>query len=185
MHATVAIVWSQSDELSSTLLSRASGVLISADGLVLTAKHSVEYDGVYKVFNHQGDVYTVSQIWLDPERDLAVLQIRDSDDLKPRRLPFVSLPTTGIETGMVQVLWYTDDDKNIVLLTGDIIWYHDMMYELAVSLQPGMSGGPVFTHDGKLIAINRAVNTHNSTQSFGLSVTKEMIQWFLDKNMTL
>lgn len=183
--ATVAIIWSQSDDVSSTLLSRASGVLVSPDGLILTTKHSVSDDGDYTVFTHQGDQYTVSQIWRDPDHDLAVLQVRDTDDLKPRRLPFLFFAEWEVTTGIVHALWYAINMKDIVLLTGMIEWYHDSLYQMRLSLLPGMSGGPVLTQDGKLIAINRAFNLYNPMRSFGIAVTKEVVQWFLDKNMTL
>ena len=75
--ATVTIVGSTSNDVSSTILSRASGIIISSDGLVLTTRHSVESESSYTVTTNDGQEYSVSDVRRDPLHDLAVLQIRD------------------------------------------------------------------------------------------------------------
>ncbi len=75
---TVALIGSQSDDISHTVSSRASGVIISPDGLVLTAKHALITGSVYTIISHDQKYYSVSALWYDVHQDLAVLQIRDS-----------------------------------------------------------------------------------------------------------
>lgn len=119
--ATVAILGSTSNDISSTLLSRASGVLITSDGIVLTTKHSVSGDVLYQVWTHEGEQYAVSQLWRDPQHDLAVLQIRRSDGLKPQKLSFLPLPDLQSATGAVQAIGYPYDHQELIMLTGSIV----------------------------------------------------------------
>ena len=182
---TVALIGSQSDDISHTVSSRASGVIISPDGLILTAKHVLASGAIYDIITHDQIHYSVSEIWYDPHRDLAVLQIRDTSWLKPRKLPFVALPSkSSIATGYITTLGYRDETK-LVSLTGMVVWYRDGIYEITSHLSPWMSGWPLMTSDGRLWGINISVSTRSIDQSFALAVDQEIVQWFLGKNTPL
>jgi hypothetical protein len=159
---TVMINGANDDEKS-----KGSGVIIGREGniyYVLTNWHVVEKDGDYQVQTVDGTRYVVNsrQIQKLPGLDLAVVQfisnrnyrvakLSDSDQVSRRQKIFVVgyLTTNFLFTR-----------RELIIVEGKILSHvlpslggYALVYFLD-TVQPGMSGGPVFDERGQLIGIN-------------------------------
>lgn len=141
-----------------------SGVVLSADGYILTNSHVIA-DGKaqdVKVLFMDGDEMEASMIWNDVLLDLAVLKVEaenltaaelgDSDKIKigqpavaignPLGLEFERTVTSGIISGANRTFAVTDNFKMEGLIQTD------------ASINNGNSGGPLLDQEGKVIGIN-------------------------------
>lgn len=144
----------------STAQGYGSGVIISADGLIVTNYHVIE-DSDSVVVTTEGDKeYTVEVLGTDASLDLAVLKIdakdlpyvdiADSDQVKvgdlavaignPLGSEFADTVTDGIISGV---------DRKISSENGDL-----SLLQTNASINSGNSGGALLNGQGQLIGIN-------------------------------
>jgi len=151
-----------------------SGVLIDADGHVLTNEHVVARATRIQVSLADGREFGATLIGADPNNDIAVLKV-DTDEKLPWIAPgsstdlMVGEPVIAIgnpfglshtvTTGVISAI-----DRSI--RTGDRV-YHGFL-QTDASINPGNSGGPLLNAEGKLIAINTAV--YNNAQGIGFAI---------------
>lgn len=138
-----------------------SGVLISADGKILTAAHVVQKENGHKVEFADGQRTTARIIATSPSSDLALLQVD--------RVPGIATPATlgnsdNVETGddifivgAPYGLSYTltvgritarrpDETRGGILSTAEFL-------QTDAVISPGNSGSPVFNKNGEVVAI--------------------------------
>ncbi len=139
-----------------------SGVIVSADGYVLSNNHVVEGADEFKVALADGkEQYTAKIIGGDPQTDIAVLKIEaqnlpavtmtDSDNLQVGDIvlaignPFGvgQTVTMGIVSGLGR-------------RTMEIVDYEDFI-QTDASINPGNSGGALVDAEGRLVGINTAI----------------------------
>jgi len=182
--ATPAVVFIESKQKSSYNFwsgqnlggASGSGVIISADGYVITNNHVIRDADVLKVMLNDNREYTAQLIGADPTTDLALLKIDatdlhhiefgDSDSLQvgewvlavgnPFKLQ--STVTAGIVSAM---------GRNINILNNQKYSIESFIQTDAV-VNPGNSGGALVNTRGELIGINTAIMT-NSGQYEGYS----------------
>jgi len=148
-----------------------SGVIITADGYIVTNNHVVEKATELKVVLNDKRSYDAKIIGRDPATDLALLKIEESnlpilefgnsDDLKVGEWvlaignPFnlTSTVTAGIVSAKA---------RNISILKKQYAIESFIQTDAAVN--PGNSGGALINIDGKLVGINTAIAS--STGSF-------------------
>jgi serine protease Do len=151
-----------------------SGVLIDAEGHVLTNEHVVARATRIQVSLADGREFDATLIGADPNNDIAVLSIETREKL-PWIPPgsstdlMVGEPVIAIgnpfglshtvTTGVISAI-----DRSI--RTGDRV-YHGFL-QTDASINPGNSGGPLLNAEGKLIAINTAV--YNNAQGIGFAI---------------
>ncbi|MFQ5461884.1 MAG: S1C family serine protease [Phycisphaerae bacterium] len=143
-----------------------SGVVIAADGLILTNEHVVRRAEHITVVLHDGRECPVHSVVVHPWLDLAVLRI-DSDGLNPLVPAQASLKP---QDAVVAVSAEVDCEVHLVrsgVLTKPRVSlqreldpsgrraYKDLL-ESTVSLEPGFSGGPLLTTSGAFVGINVA-----------------------------
>lgn len=157
-----------------------TGVIVSEEGLVLTAAHVVT--GVKKdlvVVMEDGAKYEAQSLGLNANNDAAMLQIKTQDGEK---FPFVEIEEKAVSGRSKSQLgdWvYTlghsdgfDKARGLVLRLGRLVRIADSTVQSDCSLIGGDSGGPLFDMDGKLIAIHSRVghlipeNLHVPIQAF-------------------
>jgi serine protease Do len=143
-----------------------SGVVISADGYVVTNNHVIEgADEITVTFNKGRDEYPAKVIGRDSKNDLALLKI------KPKRpLPVAALgDSTRLRVGDV-VLAIGNPfglggtvTSGIVSAMGRNIGQgpYDDFIQTDAAINPGNSGGPLFDAAGELVGINTAILTRN------------------------
>jgi S1-C subfamily serine protease len=137
----------------------ATGVVWSADGLIVTANHVVRRDDNIKVGLHGGDTVAVTLIGRDPTTDIAVLKADTSgltvaswanmDALKIGHLVLaLGRPGQSVQAtlGVVSALaagWRTPAGGKLShYVQTDVVMY------------PGFSGGPLVDVDGNVIGLN-------------------------------
>ena len=140
-----------------------SGVIISADGFILSNTHVVEGADEVKVsLNGSEDEFVAKVIGSDPQTDVAVLKIEakdlqpitmtDSDNLQVGDIVLA----VGNPFGVGQTV-----TMGIVSATGRgfhsmILDYEDFI-QTDASINPGNSGGALVDAEGRLVGINTAI----------------------------
>lgn len=146
-----------------------SGVLISADGKILTGAHVVEKEEGIKVEFANGQRATARVIAASATADLALLQV---DDVPKMAIPAELGDSDNIETGddifivgAPYGLSYTltigritarrpDEARGGILSTAEFL-------QTDAVISPGNSGSPVFNKKGEVIAIVSSVVSDN------------------------
>ena len=161
-----------------------SGVIISADGLVLTNDHVIApgaTDGDIEVLLDSGQLIPASLVGRDPLTDLAVLDI-DAGHL--RALPLASQITLTIGqpvvalgaplglSGTVTAGIVSSLNRSITLPKADggkTVIMSAIQTDAAIN--PGNSGGPLVTCRGQLIGINTAISSGSVGIGFAVPAT--------------
>ncbi|GAA1975495.1 trypsin-like peptidase domain-containing protein [Isoptericola halotolerans] len=166
--------------------SEGSGVVLDAEGHVLTNNHVVAgaSDGAVQVTLSDGRLYAATIVGTDPTTDLAVVQLDDApDDLEPATfgdsdavqvgdsvlavgnpLGLANTATTGIVSALDRPVAASGDDSGEVVVTNAI--------QIDAAINPGNSGGPLFDAQGRVVGITSSIatlsNGANQSGSIGL-----------------
>jgi S1-C subfamily serine protease len=137
----------------------ASGIIWSADGLIVTAHHVIERDENITIGLPSGETVSASLVGRDPTTDLAVLRAEASGLTAANWLEIGSVkvghlvlalgrPETGVQAtlGVISAL-----DKEWRTHAGGRI---DTFVQTDVVMYPGFSGGPLVSVGGALIGMN-------------------------------
>ena len=149
-----------------------SGFMLTADGYFLTNNHIVrDADSVY-VQSAKGEVYKARVVHTDPTHDLAILQL--CDDSAFRTLPPVpySFSTQPTDLGeRVYTLGYPREEivyGEGYLSSGTGYRGDSTAYQVAISVNPGNSGGPLLDEQGNVIGIISGKQTTSEGVSFAV-----------------
>lgn len=153
-----------------------SGVIISADGYVVTNNHVIEGATEIVVILNTGDNHSAKLVGTDAKTDLAVLKIEAegltyaklgvSSDLRvgetaiaignPLGQEFAGTTTQGIISGLNRSV--TIDNKTLNLIQTD------------AAINPGNSGGALVNTYGEVIGINTAKISSSQYEGLGFSI---------------
>lgn len=140
------------------------GVVVSADGLILTNSHVAQGAKRQDIIAPDGRAYTATLIGDDADTDLAVLRLEqdahlpvarlgDSKQLRPGQLVIAIGAPLGFEAtvtaGVVSALGRS--------LRGERGRMVEDLIQTDAALNPGNSGGPLVTSGGEVIGINTAI----------------------------
>ena len=156
---------------------RGSGVIIDPSGIAVTNNHVVTGAALLKVWIG-GDVtktYNAKILGVSECSDLAVIDIEG--DGFPYMAWYAGTPKVGLD---VYLAGYPMGEPEFTLnrgivakadAPGDTTWASvDTVIQHDAQSNPGNSGGPLITADGKIVAIEFAGNS--SRQSFAIGVTE-------------
>jgi serine protease Do len=135
-----------------------TGVIVSPDGLILTAAHVSGATGKkVEVIMHDGKRVNAITLGLDSESDAAMIRITD-----PGTWPFVEIDEKkSSQLGdWVFALGHAggfDIERGLVMRPGRIVRIADQTLQSDCILIGGDSGGPLFDLNGRLIAIHSRV----------------------------
>lgn len=152
-----------------------SGVIIDAEGHVLTNDHVVSGAQQLQVTLSDGRVFEATVVGTDPTTDLAVIAITDPpDDLVPAALGdsdavavgdpvmavgnplgLASTVTTGIVSALDRPVSTGSSGSAEPVVTNAI--------QVDAAINPGNSGGPLFDADGKVIGVTSSIATLSQT----------------------
>ena len=165
-----------------------SGVLVSADGLVLTNNHVIVGATSYKVTLFNGDVMVAEVVGSEPANDLAVIKIKDASGLTAAELgssdalqvgedvvaignalALAGSPTVtrGIVSAKERIV---DEPNNNVHL--------EHMIQTDAAINRGNSGGPLINTAGQVVGINTAVNLDG--QNIGFAIAIDSVKTIID-----
>lgn len=133
-----------------------TGFLIDGKGYLVTSAHVVsKADSVY-IINNKGEYFKTKTIHVNDNTDIAILKIVDTRFEPVDHLPY------GIRKGKADLgeqiftLGYprTEIVYNEGYLSAKTGFDGDTIaYQIAISANPGNSGGPIFNHSGEIIGV--------------------------------
>lgn len=135
-----------------------TGFLIDGKGYLVTSSHVVaDADSVY-IQNTKGDFFKVSTLYVNRQTDIAVLKIVDSRYQPVKVLPYALQKNTADLGEEIFTMGFPRPTSEIVYNRGYLsakTGYNGdtTTYQLAISANPGNSGGPIFNHSGEVIGI--------------------------------
>ncbi len=135
-----------------------TGFLIDGNGYLVTSAHVVvDADSVY-VQNLKGDYFKGVNIYLDKHSDIAILKLEDPRFQPIKNLPY-SIKRQAADLGEeIFTLGYPRPSLDIVYnrgyLSANSGYNGDTLaYQIAISANPGNSGGPIFNEEGDVIGV--------------------------------
>ena len=158
-----------------------SGVVLTADGNVLTNNHVVAgAQGPITVTLADGSEHQATVVGTSPSYDLAVIKIQGVSGLTPAELGksadlqvgqqvvaigspqgLTGTVTNGIVSAFNRTVAVQGEDGSSVVYNG---------LQTDAPINPGNSGGPLVNLDGQVVGINSAIATASSTQGQGGSI---------------
>jgi serine protease Do len=157
--------------------SSGSGVVISADGLVLSAGHVVSRAGRKVLFTFpNGKTAHGNTIGVDEDADTGLMRITDPGpwphvgvgELKHARLGDWAL-ALGHPGGF-------DPKRSLVVRLGRIIRLMPGVVQTDCTIFPGDSGGPLFDMYGRVIGIHTAIAS-STAENFHVPITEFFETW--------
>lgn len=161
-----------------------SGVIVSADGLILTNHHVVRDATRIEVRLHDGREFEVVDIKSDPNSDVAIIKIAvdealpaavlaDSDDIYVGEWviaigsPFMldASVSAGIISSVGRRRRLSRSVEGVFLQTD-------------AAINPGNSGGPLLDLEGRVVGINTAISSRNGGfQGIGFAIPISRASW--------
>lgn len=158
----------------------ASGIVYSADGLIVTAQHTVEQDEGITVGLADGSTVAATLVGRDPATDLALLRIEqagltpatwvDASELKVGNLVLaLGRPGRTVQAtlGIVSALggaWRTGAGGEI-----------DHYLQTDVVMYPGFSGGPLVEASGRVAGVNSSALARGVSVSIPAATVKRVV----------
>lgn len=176
--------------------SAGTGVIISADGYVITNKHVIDGGREIAIVTVDGTTYSkVSIIGTDPLNDIGFLKIEDAKDLPQAALGDSSTVRVGQKVVAIgnarghqnSVTSGIISGKGRPIATrgeahGDIQVLSDLL-QTDTAINHGNSGGPLINMAGQVIGINTAIdaNSQNIGFSIPINAAKGLVRTVKDK----
>ena len=170
---------------SSTSTSAGTGMIVTADGYILTNKHVIDGANSIKVVLDNGVTYdNVSVAGVDPLNDVAYLKIKDAKDL-----PTVTLgdsktltagqPVIAIGNALGQyqnTITYgiiSGTGRSVTAYSGDYSASENLtdMIQTDAAINAGNSGGPLVNAAGQVIGINTATSSNADGIGFAIPIS--------------
>lgn len=160
--------------------SQGSGVIIDANGLVLTNWHLIEDADEINVVLSDGSLHKATVIGKDSETDLAVVRINATE------LPAVEIKANiglrvgdivlaiGNPFGVGQTVTQGIVSATARRVPGTSAWQNFVQIDAAIN--PGNSGGALISPDGELLGINTAAFLRdNGAEGIGFAIPAELL----------
>jgi len=169
-------------------------------GLVVTNQHVIAEPGVtYHVVTNSKQVFEITDIFPDPENDLAILKIEDSH-LQPLHLgdsdriqlgqsviaigtplgEFTNTVTAGIVSGLGRGLVAES-------ASGDSIETLKNIIQTDAAISPGNSGGPLLNINNEVIGVNTAIAVAGENLGFAIpsNLVRNLLSTFKQTGTTV
>jgi putative serine protease PepD len=185
IHAEVSLSGRSGFGPSQTATAAGTGMIVTADGLVVTNAHVVDGADTVEVSLNDGRSYSATVVESDTSRDVAVLQLDGATEL-----PVVTLAATTPAVGseVVTIGNALDLGGGLTVTTGivsavgrEVTTTSSTLTDLVqtdAAINSGNSGGPLVSADGTVIGMNTAVA--GDAQNIGFAVSAATIQQVLD-----
>ena len=159
-----------------------SGVIVEAQGLIVTNAHVIEGAEEIVVALASGREFPAKIALVDHASDLALLRVDSGGEL----LPFVNLkPSESLEVGDLVVAIGNPFGVGQTVTSGIIsaqgrssldINDFNFFIQTDAAINPGNSGGPLVALDGTVIGINTAIFSRSGgSMGIGFAIPSEMV----------
>lgn len=176
-----------------------SGVIVKLDGVagvvVITNNHVVSGSATNQITIHLADdrIYRPTQMWADPESDIAVLKIDleglipaatgDSDKVREGQWVLAFGSPFGLNRTVTHGIISARDRGQVSL--GNTIRIKEFL-QTDAAINPGSSGGALVNMDGEVIGINTAIASHSGSNSgvafsIPMNMVKRVARQLIDK----
>ena len=176
----------QNEEQGRMAAGLGSGVVVSADGLILTNNHVIEGADQIAVARPGGEPAEARVLGTDPETDLAVLKINAR-----ALVPIAFAPPDAAQVGDVVLALGNPFGvgqtvtQGIVSATGRNrlgINTFENFIQTDASINPGNSGGALVDVQGRLVGINTAIFSQSGgSQGIGFAIPASLARQVLDQ----
>jgi putative serine protease PepD len=164
-----------------------TGVIVSADGDVLTNAHVVARAQTVRVTLDDGTEYPADVIGSFPDADVALVRVQGASDLTPAQLGNSSEIRVGDEVvaiGNALNLGASPSvTRGIISALDRIIEAPDVtlrgLLQTDAAINPGNSGGPLLDAAGEVIGINTAIAA--DAQNIGFAIPIDDIKPLIDE----
>lgn len=159
-----------------------SGVVVSADGLIVTNQHVIDKAEEIRVVFSDRREYAAEVVSKDERTDLAVLRIdpgqkrlsylrlRDSDNIEVGDLVLAIGNPFGFEQSV------TSGIVSSQARTAEGITDFGFFIQTDAAINPGNSGGALITMDGRLVGINTAIFSRaGGSNGIGFAIPSNMV----------
>jgi putative serine protease PepD len=157
-----------------------SGIVLSADGLVLTNAHVIGSIGDITVVLNDGSEHAATLVGSSPDDDLAVIQIDDAEDLVPAELGSSDDLQVGDEVIAIGNALNLGGDATV---TRGIVSAKDRdlqtegvslegLIQTDAAINPGNSGGPLVNAAGQVVAVNTAIVADAQNLGFSIAIDR-------------
>lgn len=168
---------------SYTMEGAGTGIIISANGYVLTNRHVVADANKVSVVLADGTSYEgVDVVGVDPANDIAFLKINEGKNLKPAAIGDSSTVEVGekvVAIGNALGQYQTSVTSGIIsglgrpLVAGGADGGTEQLSNLLqtdAAINPGNSGGPLVNLNGEVIGINTAIDQEAEGIGFAIPI---------------
>jgi len=176
--------------LDQTQKGAGTGIIVTADGIILTNKHVVDGADSFTVTTTDGKEYKGKLLAKDPANDVAFLKIEasglkvaelgDSDNVQVGQRvvaignalgEFANTVTTGVISGKSRPIEASDGQGGTEQLSN--------LFQTDAAINPGNSGGPLVNIEGQVIGVNTAV-AGQGAQNIGFSIPINEVKMALE-----
>jgi len=161
-----------------------TGFIVDPNGIVITNQHVVsDTSATYKVTTSDGEEYDIVEILRDDSSDIALLKIDatslpcvklgDSDNLMVGQTVIAIGTPLGEYAGSVTTGVISGLNRSVSTSSG---WFgvttktYEQVIQTDAAVNPGNSGGPLISTEGKVVGINFATTANADNISFALPV---------------
>ena len=162
-----------------------TGIIVTADGYILTNKHVINGANKVTVILDDGTTYEdVEVVATDPLNDIAFLKIKDVSDLEAAKLgdsktinvgqqviaignalgEYQNTVTAGIISGIARSVTASDGSGYNAETLSDMI-------QTDAAINSGNSGGPLVNAAGEVIGVNTATSTSAENMGFAIPIS--------------
>lgn len=170
-----------------------SGVIVSADGYILTNNHVIEGADIVTVKTTDGEEYEAAVVTTEPEADLALVKVDNARGLVAAEIgnadklevgedvyavgnalgTYANSVTEGIISGLGRPITAVSGG-----LRGNLQEFEDLI-QTDAAINAGNSGGPLVNAAGQVIGINTAVA--GDAQNIGFSIPINRAQELINR----
>jgi serine protease Do len=159
-----------------------SGVILTADGYILTNDHVIADSSSLTVMLEDGTEYPATVVKADPDHDLALVKV-EATGLTPARIgdsTKIQVGQTAIAIGSPLGTYTETVTKGIVSALDRTITVQDEstgqphtltgLIQTDAAINPGNSGGPLLDETGAVIGIDTAVSSGANGLGFAIPI---------------
>jgi putative serine protease PepD len=164
-----------------------SGIVLSADGLVLTNAHVIGDLGDTTVVLADGSEHPADLVGMSPDDDLALIRVQGVDDLEPAELGSSDALSVGDEVIAIGNALNLGGEPTV---TRGIVSAKDRdlqaegvslegLIQTDAAINPGNSGGPLVNAAGEVVGMNTAILA--DAQNLGFSIPIDSAQPIIEE----
>ena len=161
-----------------------TGFIVDSNGIIITNQHVVsDSQASYIIITNEGKEYSVNEIIRDDSNDIAVLKVDatnlkaielgDSDNLLAGQTVIAIGTPLGEYAGSVTTGVISGLSRSVTTSSG---WFgsttkvYENVIQTDAAVNPGNSGGPLISTEGKVVGVNFATSSGADNISFALPI---------------